>query len=62
MNSITITIYWNPKSKATAQNDLREIVDLIENASNTEPKTIKNELGLIRAECTGLETVEGFGQ
>jgi hypothetical protein len=62
MNVLTITIYWNPKDRESAQEDMRAIVSEIENISNTEPKTIQNELGLIRADCTGLELVEGYGQ
>lgn len=61
LNYISITIYWNPKDKESALSDVREIVDAIENISNTEPKTIVNELGLIRAECGG-KVIEGHGQ
>jgi hypothetical protein len=62
VNSIQITIYWNPKDRESAQDDIEAIVAEIENISNSEPKIIKNELGLIHATCIGLKTVEGYGQ
>ena len=59
MNQINITIYWNPKDKKSAQEDMEKIAEEISYLSTTEQ--LSNDIGLIRAECNGLEIVEEFG-